>query len=78
MGTHHEVNMNSCYTTLVYNKLVSLDKDLKDCYISLREPLSPPAIERIKKQIKYFQNEKAFWLKELKSWLDQLKYPAEE
>ena len=72
MGTNEKVNKASCYVTLVYNKLVSLDADLKRCYIkSLDKEVHEEALS---KSIKYFQNEKRFWFDELKKHLDALEY----
>ena len=72
MGTHEKVNKASCYVTLVYNKLVSLDADLKRCYIkSLDKEVHEEALS---KSIQYFQNEKRMWLDELKKYLAILEY----
>ena len=74
MGTSEKVNEASCYVTLIYNKLVDLDKDLKQCYLDLRNIQSEYKNDKIKDAIKYFTNEKRFWLEELKKCLDQLDY----
>ena len=74
MGTSEKVNKESCYVTLIYTKLVSLDRDLKKCYEVLRTVDSDHKVQAVKDHIKYFVNEKRFWFIELKKHLDNLIY----
>ena len=73
MGTSTKVNKESCYVTVIYTKLASLDKDLKTLY-QKRVTAKEEYLDRIDDSIKYFQNEKRFWFGELQKNLDKLDY----
>ena len=71
MGTSEKVNKESCWVSVICAKIVSLDADLKDCYKKKRGSCNE---EEVKEHIKYFQNEKRYWLSELKKALGKLDY----